>query len=315
MQRVLVCGGGAIGSLFACLFAKAGFEVVVLERDRHRLEQLRSRGLECQVEGHLHTFTPLVVESEPPTNARLILLAVKSYATEAVTPDIVPLARHGVPVISLQNGFLGLQQLRQRCASGRFVQAATELGARRTADGIVIQEASGKTYLCGTSEDLCEVAELFAQAGIATLIGPPACLALWKKFALICSVATVCALLGVTVGEVLDNPDALALSSELNEEVCQLARAMGVELQSEEAWSYIEAVAGHARDHIPSLLADVLVGRLTEVDALCGYVSAQSHSLGLRAPTSTLVYRLLKASEGLYHRRIIPATGRKLSLF
>ncbi len=315
MGKALVCGGGALGSLFAYYLSAGGHTVWVLERYPRRLEQLRQGRVLCRtLEGGVLSAPVAVVQATGTLGVDVVFVTVKYYHTADLVEVLRPLAERGVPLVSLQNGFAGLDLLRTALPQGRFVQGATEMGARLMDDGVVIEEARGITHLCGHDADVRAVTTLLQSTALA-VSSPDGCTAIWKKFALICGLATVSALLSLDVGDVVANPEARELALEMAREAARLARALGVDLRDEEVRHYVLAVADTAGGHIPSLLADVLAGRPTEAPALCGYVARKSEELGIEACLSSAAYRILTALEHSYHRRIIPAVGRQLSLF
>jgi 2-dehydropantoate 2-reductase len=256
----------------------------------------------------------LVTGGHAEPEADVVFVAVKYYHTHSLLDALRPIAGTGIPIISLQNGFAGLELLKDNLPNGRFLQAATEMGARLLGDGLVVEEARGNTFLCGDSAEVSLVAQMLEPTGIRVIAGSGGCEGVWRKFALICSVATTSALLGLTVGDVISNEVARELTLDLATEVSALAQVLGARCPEDEVKAYVLRVSEGARNHVPSLLADVLTGRPTEAAALCGYVARKSQELGLQATLSSTAYRLLRAMEASYTHRILPTVGRKLSL-
>src|SRR5438270_7512393 len=103
--RVLVYGAGAVGSFLAARLGRTGADVTLFGRPA-TVESLASTGLALESGGR--TFVALVraVASLDAVRAApdLVLLAVKSYDTEAALPDLRRLAAMGATICTMQNG-------------------------------------------------------------------------------------------------------------------------------------------------------------------------------------------------------------------
>ena len=60
---------------------------------------------------------------------------------------------------------------------------------------------------------------------------------------------------------------------------------------------YLRQVAGATAENRCSMLQDVMAGRSTEIDALCGAVVSQGELVGVPTPRNAMLHALVKGIE------------------
>ena len=75
-------------------------------------------------------------------------------------------------------------------------------------------------------------------------------------------------------------------------------------IDEEEVYPYVVALARQAPDHLPSPLIDVLNRRKTEIDALNGAVVKKACEYGIEVPYNTAIYNLIAIIEN-HHREYV----------
>lgn len=102
---VLVWGGGAIGGVLAASWARAGFDVTMVDIVAEHVAAARTRGL--SISGPVESFTQ-VVRAQTPDELKgrwpVVVLAVKAQATQAATRMLAPHLTDDGYVLSAQNG-------------------------------------------------------------------------------------------------------------------------------------------------------------------------------------------------------------------
>ncbi|TJW33856.1 MAG: 2-dehydropantoate 2-reductase [Mesorhizobium sp.] len=163
-KRIVIAGAGSIGCYAGGCLALAGRQVVLLARPRIG-EALRSGGLRVSdLDGNdrLLDANALVVSDDPAAvlpGADVILVTVKSSATQDMAALIETHARPDAVVVSLQNGVDNADRLRG-ALTGRMVVAGMvpfnvvqspdgewPLNMHRASDGKVMIEESGAGLL------------------------------------------------------------------------------------------------------------------------------------------------------------------------
>lgn len=106
-RRWVVVGGGAVGCVLATELVRAGRPVLVVERDREQRVALERSGLELRRPDGRERFRFDVAASVAEAGPRagdIVVLAVKTWDTEAACRELATAAGPEVPVLCAQNG-------------------------------------------------------------------------------------------------------------------------------------------------------------------------------------------------------------------
>ena len=125
-MKIAIVGTGAMGSVYAALFASAGHEVWAIDRWREHVDAMRKNGL--RVEGASGDRTVKLNATTDPRDAGpcdLVILATKAMHVSPAAESIKPLLKPETPVLSIQNGLGGPDT------------AASILGKERVMVGVV----------------------------------------------------------------------------------------------------------------------------------------------------------------------------------
>jgi 2-dehydropantoate 2-reductase len=303
-MRIVILGGGGIGSIVAAFFARAGHDVALVTRGEH-LRAVRERGI--TVTG-LATFTTPVPVAETATGAcDAFVLATKTLDTRtalAAVDGLVPAV-----ALSLQNGVAKTAVLAE--VFERVSGATTMVGATRTAPGEVAYTLDGATYVGREAEAL---ATAWNATGLTMTVVDDIRAHEWAKSALQSPAATLAVasdLPNHLVHLRLARPFAQAIR-----EVAAVARATGVELAAGEDYGFDvraiadgpleqavervrrrgeQLVAAGKTDIVVSMLQDVRAGRPTEIEETAGYIVAEAERLGVPVPNLELLTALVRA--------------------
>ena len=126
---ILIWGAGAIGGTLGAYWARAGHDVLLVDREAEHVEACRTSGL--AIEGPVDSFTQVVPAATPrELTGRFsrAILAVKAHATEAALDELtVRLAPDGF-VLSAQNGLNELA-IARRVGEARTMGCFVNFGA------------------------------------------------------------------------------------------------------------------------------------------------------------------------------------------
>jgi 2-dehydropantoate 2-reductase len=141
------------------------------------------------------------------------------------------------------------------------------------------------------------VASIWRAAGFKTEAVSDVVAMQWEK--LICNVAysAPCALTGMTVGEMMDDPDMGPVSRTAAVEAWTVARALGIPIKVEDPLDYVRKFAAGMPGGRPSLLQDLEQHRRSEIDAINGAVPRAAAELGIEAPVNGTLVALVKQRE------------------
>ena len=307
---ILVAGAGAVGSVFGAALQRAGWAVTLLGRPAH-LAAIERQGL--HVEGLFGTFAvPGLRLADAPSGLggpyQAVLLTVKSYDTARMARAVAPyLADDGV-VISLQNGLGNVEEAAQAVGPHRVAGGRVIFGAMLTDPGRVRVTVYAEPVMVGSPDpgrypsldaSARRWAAAFAAAGIPSEYTDEIVAFLWSKVLYNAPLNPLGAVLGLTYGELAEDPELRRVMDAIIDEAYGVARARGVGLRWASAASFrrefyerlVPATAGHRS----SMLQDIERGRPTEVDAINGRVCAYGRDVAVPTPLNAAVTRLVRA--------------------
>lgn len=302
-MKIAVIGAGAMGSVYAGLLAGAGHEVWAVDTWAAHVDAIRRDGL--RVEGASGDRTARVratTEARDAGPCDLAIVATKVRHTAAAARAAGQILRPGAAAVTIQNGLGGGDAAVAELGAGRVViGVAGGFGARMLAPGharhegmelIRLGEAAGPA-----TGRLREIAGVWEGAGFRVRCFDDIHQLVWEK--LICNGAfgAVCALTGMTVGEVLDSADAWPVAAACAREGAAVARAKGIRLGFDDAEAYARDFGAKIPGGRPSMWQDLKAGRPSEIDAINGGVARAGREAGVATPTHDLLAGLVRAAE------------------
>lgn len=307
MEKVLVVGAGAIGGYFGALLTRSGADVAMMAREGRDTSYLSSgyRILDGPDEG---TYFPRAWTKGADAGPDLVLLAVKTYDTDAACRTLEPLIGRGSTVLVLQNGVERAEAVRDTLGADCAVAGVVYLESVLDAPGRVrYLSGARKIVLGGPSPDrVRQVAALLERAEIAHEVPEQFRPAEWRKLALVSAANGLTAITKGRFGDILDAPYGHGVVWQILDEAASAARAEGVELGeafADDGLAFLTELGPALRS---SMLRDVEQGRRTEVDALNGEVVRRADRAGVPAPTNRMVALVL----GMHNERITGGGAR-----
>src|SRR3984885_10641237 len=130
-----IAGAGALGSIIGAHLARAGQSVVMLVRAR-RAQQIMQDGLRIQGLVEFSQSVPALTDPSELTGASVLIIATKTYATEAV---LASLGRADIDVaFSIQNGMMKDEQLSATFGKERVLGCLANLSGEMRDSGEVL---------------------------------------------------------------------------------------------------------------------------------------------------------------------------------
>jgi len=322
---VWVVGAGSIGCYVGGCLQALGTTVRFVGRPRV-LDVLRMHGLTVSDldGGHAHIApAQLSLHTELPAGPApsLVLLCVKSGATQQAAADIALWLPAGTPVLSLQNG-IGNAALAQAHAPHLHVlPGMVPFNVAELADGCFHRGTSGE-LAAQDDAALRPWQAQFRAAGLGLQLHADLRALQWGKL-LVNLNNPVNALSGLPLRAQLLDRDLRRSVAALQDEALAVLDAAGIEVARVTPlpahrvpgvlrlpnWAFRLVAARMLRidDKARSSMADDLaLGRTTEIDALCGEVVRLAASVNMSAPRNATMVRLLSA------RHPSPMSGRVL---
>ena len=302
-MKIAIVGTGAMGSVYAGLFASAGHEVWAIDRWREQIEAIRARGL--RVEGASGDRTVHIQATTIAAEAGicdLVIIATKAMHVAAAAEAAKPLLGRDTPALSIQNGLGGPDS------------AASVLGRERVMVGVLggfgaSIKAPGHAHHNGwelvrlgefggpITPRLKKVEDIWRGAGFRVKVFDDIDQLVWEKLICNCAYSGPCAISERTNGEVMDDPDLSRVSAACATEAYQVARAKGIKLGFDDPVAYVREFGSRIPKARPSALLDLLAGRKSEIDVINGSIPRVEKEIGLAAPVNEAITALVRAKE------------------
>lgn len=299
IKNVLICGVGAVGSIYADKIQNFDSESLRVLVDKQRLKRYLDNPIVFN--GKELNFN-YVLPDENNYKADLIIIATKFYGLEDAINNIKNFITDDTVILSLLNGVTSEEIIAKAYGRDKLLYSYfIGHSAIRTGNSVVHDDVNTIVYGSeneADNENVLRVKKYFDKAGINYKIPEDIKHSLWLKFMLNVCANQPTAILRMTFGEMLENSCFMDFAIEVMKEVQAIAKAEGV--KNSEAM--IDETVAHLHTMIPegktSMLQDVEAGRKTEVDMFAGTVM----QLGIKHNIPTPYNKVLKEMVEIIHK-------------
>ena len=309
-MKVGIVGAGAMGSLFASHLVDGGAEVWAFDQWREHIDAIEKHGLIVKRTGSERAIRmKATADASAAGPCDAVLVMVKYHQTVPAMRASAPMIGPHTTIITLQNGLGNVENITSAYPANRVVFGLTTLTCEMLGPGKIEASYSnrGETYLWPADRRPNEAVAPFCThlnaGGINAALAPDIELRIWKKLIVNCCLNTMCAITGLTVGKLIEQPSCWPLLDGVADEISAVAIAKRIPLEREIARDFLRHVAEEARAHYPSMLIDVRRRRQTEVDCLNGAVLREAGRLGIPAPYNQALYSTIRVIESTYAER------------
>jgi 2-dehydropantoate 2-reductase len=305
--KIAIVGTGAMGSVYAGLFARAGHDVWAVDTWEGHLDAIARSGLSVSGASGSFVVQDLHVARSPDDVGAcdLWLIATKAQDVEVVAPRVAPLLRSGDVVMAFQNGLGSGERVARHVPPEHVVVGVAEgFGSSIPGPGKVHHEGMRLIRIGelhgGLSERVQDIERTFRDAGFNARAFGDVHLMIWEKFLCNVTLSAPCAVFDVTVGELMGNPDAWAVALGCTMEAYRVGTARSVPFAFDDPVRYVTEFAAGIPDASPSMRLDHLAHRRSEIDVINGQVVELSRELGLDAPYNETLCAIVRERESRF---------------
>ena len=304
-MKIAIVGCGAMGSVYAGLFASAGHEVWAIDAWREHVEAMRERGLRLEgASGERTVRLSATTEAREAGPCDLVILATKAMHVESAASAIGNSSLLGseTPVLSIQNGLGGPDA------------AGSILGRERVMVGVVggfgaSMKGPGHAHHNGMelvrlgefggpiTPRLEKVAEAWRGAGFRVKVFDDIAQLVWEKLICNCAYSGPCGLTDHTIAEVMDDPELARVSAACATEAYAVAKKKGVRLDFSDPVAYVRDFGSKIPNARPSVLLDLMAGRKSEIGVINGSIPRVGAEVGVAAPVNDTLTALVLDKE------------------
>ena len=319
-MRVAIYGAGSLGTILGAFITKAGVNIELINRNKAHVEALQANG--AQVVGTLEFTQPVVAytPAEMSGTYDIIFLMTKQQHNPEVVAMLRPfLAEDGV-LVTFQNGLPELQ-IAEVLGESRVLGCTVAWGATLQSPGVceLTSAPDALSFSLGAiteqkNKHFNRVKELLELMGTVDVeenfLGTR-----WSKLLINAAFSGMSAVLGCTFGEAAGPKDSRRIVQALIKECIDVCKAGGIRIEPVQGKDIVKlldysnslkrafsffiipiAIRKHAKLKA-SMLQDLEKGKLTEVDAINGAVSATGRKVGCPTPMNDRVVEIIHRIE------------------
>ncbi len=310
-MRISILGVGSIGGLLLGSLGTTNHELVAVSRGL-TAKRISLEGLALyKHNGVIEVLAPdrfQVVDTDIPVSYNefekcdLVIICGKSGDTEELARIADQILKNEGIAITIQNGLGNVEILSGVLGSDRVVGGSTTHGAWRDEDGGVHWAGNGDITIGSVKKRdprgiEIEIIETFNSAGLNSHWTEDLQSSLWSKAMINVAINPVCAISGIRNGVLEKEPMLLSLSFAAAHEVARVAQARGIDIPVIDIEEHVLEVIKSTSDNRCSMLQDLMAGRPTEIDQLCGTVGELAEIHGIAVPVNTTLHALVRAIE------------------
>ena len=295
IKNVLICGIGAVGSIYADKiqnYNPQGLRVLV---DEERLKKYTKNPIVFN--GRELNFN-YILPDDRNFKADLIIIATKYDGLKEVIHNLKNFVYQDTVILSLLNGVTSEKIIADTYGRDKLLYSYfIGHSAVRTGRNVIHDDVNTIVYGSENSDDfenLQRVKEYFELAGINYKIPDDIIHSLWLKYMLNVAANQTTAILRLTFGEMLENDKCMEFTINLMKEVQAAAKAEGVRNTDIMIEETIENLHKMIPEGKTSMLQDVEAGRKTEVDMFAGTMIELGAKYGFATPYNKIIKELIE---------------------
>lgn len=295
IKKVLICGIGAIGSIYADKIQSYDSLNLRILVNKDRYDKYIKNPVVFN--GRELNFN-YVLPDETDFKADLIIIATKFDGLNDVIKNLENFVHDDTIILSLLNGVTsekiiaakyGREKLLYSCYIGHSAVRTGRNVVHDNVNTIVFGSENSDDY-----ENVQSVREYFEKAKINYKLSEDITRSLWLKFMLNVAANQTTAVLGMTFAEMLENKKCMQFAINVMKEVQLAAKFEGVNNTE----TMIDETVEHLHTMLPegktSMLQDVEAGRKTEVNMFAGTIIDYGKKHNFQTPYNKILKDLLE---------------------
>ncbi|MGV8074821.1 MAG: ketopantoate reductase family protein [Syntrophobacteraceae bacterium] len=306
-MHLLILGAGAMGSLIGARLSRTEAKVAFLETNRGHVDAIREHGLLIdELDGSKTRYflkchdDPVSVKDSPD----LVLVAVKTYSTQAAVSTILNRCNAKTLFLTLQNGIGNWESIADIVGADRVLVGVTAQGCTLLEPGRIRHGGNGTTFIGepegAPSERVQSIVELFRSSGLDTQAGASMEELIWHKLIINVGINAITALTGIRNGVIARSEPAGELCRAAVEEAMLVAKAKEVSIP-EDMVQRVFSVAQSTAVNRSSMGQDIDRRKPTEIDAINGAVVRMGDHVAVPTPVNRTLTRLVKVLEASFN--------------
>ena len=309
--RIAILGIGSIGGMLLGALADSDAQLIAVSRG-YMASQISERGLTLNTpEGTVEhfpseLFTVIDSESGPipihlANSCDFALICGKSHSTSILAQIASELLSEEGIAISLQNGLGHSEYLSKKIGQGNVLGCTITHGAWKDMNSvhwagrgnIILGSLEGKS----PSSKINDFISLLESSTLSPKWSEDINKEIWIKLLINIAINPICAITGLRNGEILMQDDIWNQSYSTMLEASIIAKALGIDIDDNDLISKLKLIIKSTEKNRCSMLQDIMNGKETEIDSLCGEIVSKGEYLGIQTPLNAMLCALIKGIE------------------
>jgi len=301
-MRFAILGAGAMGSFFGGRLALGGYDVCLIDVNEAQIAAVNADGLTVESDRGIEHATLPAGRAADFSGARdAVIVFTKGGHTEEAIASAVHLVGAGTRVLTAQNGLGNAETIARHVPVGNVTIGTTNYAADLTRPAHVTLHGTGhiRIWAANGAKDAAvdRMAQAMTRSGLDCAADPGVETGIWEKVAFNAAINSLSAVARLRVGEIGDVPAGRMLAQRIIEEVAAVAHARDIPVDAAGVVRTLYAAFAQHRDHVPSMLRDILADRPTEIESINGAVLALARESGVAAGTTETLLLLVRLVE------------------
>jgi len=303
-KKFAVIGAGPVGGVVAAFLAKGGYEVALCDIVPGLLAPALDPGIILEGVDNLQvkvarTTTRLdELLNDPPD---VIFITVKATALPLIASALEGFVAEGRYVISWQNGIDTELELAQHLGNKAVMRGVVNFGCVPLGPAHIRLAFHHRPHYLqeldpASKQAAIGICNVLTECGLDTQHSEQITNMVWRKTVLNACMNPICAVTGMTMVEIINDPITFNLVDSLIKEGIAVARINEFSLGSN-YYPYAINYIKNAGNHKPSMLQDIEAKRRTEVDYINGKIIKYGAQAGIPTPYNNMIRGLVKALE------------------
>ncbi|MBS0537781.1 MAG: ketopantoate reductase family protein [Proteobacteria bacterium] len=301
-MKILILGAGAVGGYWGARLTQAGIDVTFLLREK-RAAKVKAEGLVVKSpKGDATVPVKVITKGGEGAPYDVVVLACKAYDLDSAMESIAPAMGPDSVIVPMLNGHAHFATLDKKFGAARVAGGLARISGMLGPNGEILHSgASGVSF--GERDGTPGRASLVAldaackKAGIDGGLNANINQDLWDKWVMLGSIASMCASMRGTVGDIVAAEDGAALMTEILEECCKVAGAEGYRPNDTVIGNLRGMLTTKGGKNVASILGDMEKGGAVEAYQIVGDMLGRARKHGIAAPTLRFAYAHLQAYE------------------
>ena len=304
-MKIAVIGTGAMGSIYAARFSRAGHEVVAIDIWQDHVNYINRNGL--FIDGPDGQIIAKNIKASTKFSdlkeCHFYIVATKAMDLEESIKNLKDWINLNSPIITIQNGLgAGDIILRHMPENNIILGVAEGFGASLQKPGHVTHTANKKIRLGSISKissekELQNIVDAWRSGGLKTEIYKNIEQLIWEKLLCNVTLSGPCSIFGCNVNELFNNQEYWNFALNCMQEAYSVGLSIGVPFSFKDPVAYVSDFAKRVGSAKPSMLQDYENKKKTEIDFINGAIPPLAAKSKIPTPFNDHVCRIIREAE------------------